>query len=249
MRKSFSVVCTVCLVFVQSVRADEQAELKAVVDKAVKALGGSEALNKFRAFTAKTKGTFFDPVEMPFTQDAQSVFPAQHRFDMNIDINGTKLTQLLVINGDKGWIHANNTTADMPKDMHAAFRDYTHALSLAMTPGLLSDKAFKLTSLGEVKVGERAAIGIQVSQKDRPDVSLYFDKENGLPLKCETRAKTLETGMEVSHEFLFSDYKETDGLKTYTKLTWKRDGKRYLEMEMTEIKPQEKLDETLFGKP
>jgi hypothetical protein len=39
--------------------------------------------------------------------------------------------------------------------------------------------------LGDVKVGDKPALGIGVSHKNHKDVSLFFDKETGLPAKSE----------------------------------------------------------------
>ena len=232
------------------VRADDQAEMKALVTKAVQAMGGQAKLAKLRAATWKGKGTLhIDGNTAAYTEDSSSQFPDRLRFDMEIDINGMKLNQLLVVDGDKGWIKTGGATVDMPKEVRTAITDYFYALALGMMPGELADKAYKLSPLGEVKVGDKTAVGLQASRPGRRDVNLYFDKEAGLPLKIETTAGRIEDGMEVNFEFLYTEYKDMDGVKTCTKMTWKREGKTYLERELTEVTPQEKLDDGVFAKP
>jgi outer membrane lipoprotein-sorting protein len=111
----------------------------------------------------------------------------------------------------------------------------------------LKDKEYQLSHLGELKVGNRAALGLQVTRKGRKDVSLFFDKENGLPLKTEVRL-TDPTGQEMTLEYHYGDYKEFDGLKVFTKLTFKANDKD-VRTELSEVQAQESLDDSTFGKP
>jgi hypothetical protein len=104
--------------------------------------------------------------------------------------------------------------------------------------------------LPEAKVGDRAAVGVKVSSAGHRDVDLYFDKMSGLLVKSETRVKAEEMdGKEVSQETVFTEFKEIDGAKVATKFVIKRDGKPYVEAELTDLKPAAKLDDKLFAKP
>ena len=58
-----------------------------------------------------------------------------------------------------------------------------------------------------------------------------------------------EGGKEVTEETFFEDYKEVQGVKQATKLTVKRDGKLYLEGEMSDYQYSETLDASVFAKP
>src|SRR5262249_25995452 len=115
------------------------------------------------------------------------------------------------------------------------------------------EKGYSLAPLGEIKVDDRPAVGVKVTHKDRPDVDLYFDKKSGLPVKCEMRLKGYAGNYaqfdEAAFEFFLSEYKETDGVKHFTKVVVKADGKQVMEIELTEIAPQDKLDDNAFAKP
>ena len=114
----------------------------------------------------------------------------------------------------------------------------------------LKDKAYTVKPLGEAKVGDKAAVGLLVTHKDRRDVSLYFDKKTHLLLKVETRGKDVQAGgQEFTGETFYSDYKEIEGVKYAMKAVLKRDGKLFLETESTEVTPQDKLDAATFAKP
>jgi hypothetical protein len=250
MRQAVGITLAVCLLGAGAVRADDQADAKALVDKALKALGGEAKLTKFKAMTTKSKGTIYSPGEIAFTEEGSWQPPGQYRFDMELAIGGGKVKQVFVFNGAKGWLKVGDKTEEMPKEMHAAFTDYIHALRLGVNLMELKADGVKLSPLGEIKIGERPALGIQIIRKRTRDVNLYFDKETGLPAKSEVTAKEVFGGeQEVAHEFLFSDFKEFDGIKVYTKVVWIKDGKKYLERELTEVKGEEKLDDGVFGKP
>ncbi len=51
--------CAVSLMAAATVRADDAADAKAVVEKAIKAMGGAEKLDQTKAFTSKMKGKVF----------------------------------------------------------------------------------------------------------------------------------------------------------------------------------------------
>ncbi len=229
-------------------RADEQAALKAVVDRAVKAMGGEARLAKFKAATGKEQGKIASP-EATYTSEVSIQMPTQFRFDMELDIGGNKVKQLMVFGKDKGWVKVAEMTVDMPKDLYTAFQDYFYAMRLASQPLLLKDRGVKLAPLGEIKVNDQPAVGVQVSRKGHRDVNVYFDKKTGLPIKAETTARDVVGEMEISHEFFFSGFKKFDGVTAHTKMVWKKDGKAYLEREISEFKPEEQLDKTLFEKP
>ena len=106
-----------------------------------------------------------------------------------------------------------------------------------------------LAAFGETKIGERTAVGIRVSRKQQKDVTLFFDKETHLLLKGETRSKEGDNGQEVGYEFFCSEHKEFDGVKHFTKLTFKRDGVEFLAIELSELTPKTKVDDAVFAKP
>ena len=67
----------------------------------------------------------------------------------------------------------------------------------------------KLELLGEMKVGDKPALGVRVEVKGYRGVSLFFDKETHLLVKSESRGKdVIGGGEEFTNEKLYSDYKK-----------------------------------------
>jgi hypothetical protein len=230
------------------VRADDQGETRALVDKAIKALGGKDKLARFKAATWKAKGTLYGNEEVSFEAEWTVQGPEKHRIEADAEANGQKFKVFIVLNGDMGWFKLADNSEDLNKDRLTEEKERAY-LDWLTTFLPLQDKGLKLSPLGEMKIDDRPAVGLTVSSKDHREVNLYFDKEKGLLLKSETRVKDVDRGVEVGQEILYSDFKEIDGVPRPTKVSYKRDGQRYIEMEISEFKLLEKADDSLFSMP
>jgi outer membrane lipoprotein-sorting protein len=221
------------------------------VDKAIKAMGGSDKLAKTPATTFKCKATVDDDGKKGEFSGTWSIqLPDKYRGELELVHDGRTETVTIVINGDKGWAHdvGRNKTEDAPEDAMTIIKADFGALHLAHSLVPLSGKEYKLSPLAEVKIDNNAAVGVKVERKDLPDVDLYFDKESHLPVKAEVRVKE-KGGEEVLHAFRFQDYKEDGGVKHFTKLTVHRADKEIVVMELSELKRLEKVEANLFEKP
>jgi hypothetical protein len=228
--------------------ADDQAAVKGIIDKAIKATGGEENLAKYKAATWKGKGKInFAGTEIEFIIEAAVQPPKQSRGRSEGDFSGTKFERTQVVNGDKGWVSLMGNTDEMPEDQLAAAKEDLYAGWVAMLVPL-QDAAFKLAPLGETQIGDRTAVGVKVSHKDHKDINLYFDKQKGWLIKVQRRALDM-MGQEVNQETFFSDYKESKGVQHARKQKTTRDGSGFLEIEITDYQPVEKLDENTFAKP
>jgi hypothetical protein len=241
--------------FTTLARADAEADVKALLDKAIKASGGEEKLAKVKAMTLKSKGKFYDvdrdisPDGVDYTAETSWQFPDRVRDEIHAKVKGKDLVILAVVNGDKGWSTETGTAEEMKKEALEEAKEnmYVNKVGMLYT---LKDKEFKIASLGESKVDDKEVVGIKVSSKGHRDISLYFDKKTALLLKSETKVKDLmNEGKEVSQEVYYSDYKEVDGIQQPYKVKMLRGGKDYVTAEMTELKVVDKLEDKLFEKP
>ena len=250
MRELLGVWCVAGLLAGGAARADDAAEVKAVLDKAIAAHGGADHLAKDKAVTMQIKGKVYavgDGVD--FSGDIASQLPDRMRFEMSLTVMGTNLKIKTVVKGDKGWVALNDTVTEMSKEQVAGPREQMHVAAVTRLVAL-RDKAYKLSPLGEAKVEGKDAVGVRVEHKDRRDVSLYFDKKTGLLLKTETRGKDPMAGdNEFTAETLYDDYKKVDGFPVAHKVTVKRDGKLFFVSENSDVRLAEKLDDSTFEKP
>ncbi len=251
MRRIVGVVAL--LTAIGPVRADDDAKLRAVIDKAIKETGGAEKLSKFKGSASKSKGKFYGPPAggegIEYTGATSLQLPDRIRTEVDSEFNGQKFKFVQVVNGDKGWILFGDQTHEMSKEMLAEAREQMNTANIVHL-AVLSSKDYSLSALGEMKVGDRQAIGVRVERKGFRPVSLFFDKENGLLLKTETRGKDpMRGGEEFTAETIYGDYKKVEGVRIAHKVTIKRDGKPFVDAEVTEVKLSEKLDESVFDKP
>jgi outer membrane lipoprotein-sorting protein len=225
-----------------AVRADDAADAKAIVEKAIKATGGEEVLSKFKAMTWKEKGTYYGMGKpLPYTGKYSLQWPGKFR----MEIEGVFTT---VMDGDKGWIQANGETKEMTKEQIQGHKENLNADQTTRLLPLLT-KEYTLSPAGEIKVNDKAAVGVKAARKDHGDVLLYFDKDSGLLAKMEYKVHSQEKGKEVKQETFFSDYKAADGMQVPRKIAMKQDGKDYVEAEILEPKLLDKIDPKLFEKP
>jgi len=241
-------VGSVALGIAGALRADEQADATAVVDKALKAIGGADKVAKFKSGTWKGKATAQEGGK-EVVLISEGTWHGTDKLRIEAEITGGGQTEkvLAVINGDKGWLKARDMVRDAPDGELPMMKSALYALRM---PHLLPDikgKDFKLSNLGEVKVGDKSALGIGVAHKDYKDVKLFFDKETALPAKSEVLLAD-PMGKELLVEYLYSDYKETEGIKHPMKISIKVEGKE-LVLELSEIKSKDKVDESEFAKP
>jgi hypothetical protein len=216
---------------------------RAIVNQAIKAMGGEKNLKKHQSFTFEDKGTYYGMGDgLPYTGKFAVQYPDKYR----MEIVGVFV---IVLNGDKGWTSGMGEVKEMEKDQFDVQR-HDHKAGWIQSILPLTDKAYQLKAAGEEKVDGKAARVVKVSRKDYPEVTLYFDKATNLLVKSEFMTKAADLKFkEVKMENYFSAYKDVEGAQTPFKMVMKRDGKLYVEAEVTEYKTTTKHDPKTFAKP
>jgi hypothetical protein len=252
MRRLVCLAAVLAVVAAGAARADDKADSKAVIEKAIKAAGGEDNLAKFKAFTFKMKGKWYGMGDgIDYTGEVVVEVPDKSRVKIDTGVGDMKFTIINVSNGDKVWTKFNDqTTAVDDKDQIKEAKEERYADRVQSLLPLVKEKGFKLEALGEVKVDGKPAVGVRVSHEGQRDINLFFDKESGLLVKSERTVKDfMAGGNEQQQESLFSDYKEIGGVKHALKLVVNRDGKKYVDAEMSDFEIKDKIDAALFDKP
>jgi len=229
-------------------RAGDNADPQAIILKAIQAMGGEEKLARYKANVTKGNCTFYGmgrPIAC--TGEWYMQPPRQLKAVYQMDMGGKKATRIEVINKDKGWTVMGGKLRALPPEQLAEISEGMDA-HYVRTLLPLKDPAYRLFFLGESEVEGRPTVGLKVSRDGHRDVRLYFDKERGYLLKMQTRVKGM-AGREEEEETVYGDYHDFDGVRSYKKMTTKRDGKPFLELEANEYKAVEKLPDSTFDKP
>ncbi len=237
-----------CLILlaVRAPAADDDA--KAVIEKAIKAHGGADRLTKFQATKTKSKGTIELFGGITFTSESAVQYPDKFKETVELEVAGNKATVVTVYDGKKGWISINGETKEMDEKTLDAMKEVLHGMQI-MRMAFTKDKNCEFSPLGEIKVNDQPAVGVKVSAKDHKEVNLYFDKKTGLLAKMEHQTIDAMTGKEVAEERIVTEYQEIDKVQAAKKVVINREGKKYLEVEITDLKSLEKLGDEEFGKP
>ena len=244
MRKTMGLLVAGILVLggASVIRSGEEGDGRALVDKAIKAAGGADKLAKHQSGTFKGKGTYYGMGDgLPYAGSYAFQWPDKFR----MEIEGVFT---IVLNGDKGWIKEGDQTKDMTKEQLALqLVDQKAGWMTTLLP--LQNKAFQIKAIGEAKVGQHEALVVKVTRKDYPEVKLYFDKKTGLLVKSTFQTKSPEQKFkEVTQDIYYYQYRDVDGAKLPTKVVINRDGRLFVEEEVSDYKAG-KVDPKLFAKP
>jgi len=229
-------------------RADD-ASVTAVLDKAIKALGGEAKLAKAGAYFRKGKGSItIQGNTSDITSESTIQGLDRYRNEFEGEFNGNKLKGVVVLNGDKGWRTFNGNKSELNPDAAANEKRnlYLQVVPISVVP--LKGNGFKVESAADDKVGDKAASVLKVTGPDGKDFTLSFDKDSGLPVKLTAMVAGFQ-GQQFSQETTYSDYKDFDGIKRATKVESKRNGETFLKQEITEFKVLDNVDPKTFAEP
>jgi hypothetical protein len=237
------------LLFVGAAGATQgQDEARAILDRAIKAEGGEEVLKKYQAAIIKTKGRLEILGGLEINQEISYQLPNKFREEVTFDINGMAFRSITVFDGTKGAIEVNGKKLPDDEKILQALKDAAQSLEVyTLVP--LKGTAFELTAVGEAQVNGKPAVGLRASKKGQKDITLYFDKATYLVAKVEQRTLDPMSGQEVDQERIITEYQNIDGRPVAKRVVINRDGKKFLEAELLEMKRLEKLDAGMFTLP
>lgn len=225
-------------------------DAKAVIEKAIKALGGEDKLAQFKAGRWKGQGLLtLKGQNFPLTLETVYHLPNKYKSAMHLEVQGKKIEVIQVLEGDKGWIRGEGKTLDLEGELLKAFKEEFYSANVEMLVPLLREKGYTLSKLKEIKVNGKPTVGVKVAAKDHKDIELYFDRDSVLPVKTVRPTIDAETLKEATAEVIFSGFKEFDGIKGPTKMVVNQDGKKLMEVEITEFKKLDKVDPNEFARP
>jgi hypothetical protein len=249
MRRLIVSTWTVALLVCAAGYAAAQEEARALIERAVKAHGGAEALSRIHADKVKFKGTLvIQGHTAPIVVETTTQLPSKYKCIIEMNHNGDRHTIVHVVNGDKIYVTLDGRAPKLERAQESEIRNGLELERAKRLLPLLEDKSYQLAVIEDITVNDRPAAGVRISGRGRKEMRLYFDKEYGLMVRAENR---IDDGKdkEIRQHFFFGDFKEIGGYKRPTKLRAFRDGKQIMEVELLDAKVLDKVDETEFAKP
>lgn len=249
MTRPITVAVLLAVALAGPARADDAKDVTAILDKAVKALGGEEKLSKAKGFTLKAKATLtFMGMDIELETAVTSKGVAASRQEFAGSFGGMDIRGVTVLAGKDGWQTMNDQTMDLPDDRRAAAvrERYMNVAPVLVLP--LKGKGFKLAAGGEEPVDGKPAAVVKATDPDGKEFKVYFDKASGLPVRTAGRVLGF-AGDEADQVATYSDFKDMGGIKKATKVVVTRDGEKFATQQVTEFELLEKVDDKLFEKP
>ena len=235
------IAATAWLVAGAAAEEAESAAARKIIDRAIEAAGGREALKRYeKPFRLERKGKSFVGGDIDFTLRFTTWLPDKLRTKEELNRNGQKTSLGVRFNGEKGFYLPANRELDGRGLGNIRELLYGYWLATLLP---LDDPQFKLAALDEIMLDGRAAIGVKITCGDRPDVRLYFDKD------AMTLVKLVREFNGTLSEQIYDDFADLDGLVYPKKVVQYSDGKKITEMETTEFKFLDKVDEAIFEQP
>jgi hypothetical protein len=241
---------TVALLAGSAGEVQAQDNARALIERAIKAQGGVEALARIRADKVKFKGTLvLQGHTTPFLAETTVQLPSKYKNVIEVNSAGDKHTIVHIVNGNNIYITLDGRALKPEPAQLAEIRSGLELERAKRLLPLLEDKSYQLAVVEDVEVNGRPAAGVRITGRGRKEMRLYFDKEYGLLVRAENRLDGGKGKEEIRQHFFFGDYREMGGCKRPTKLRAYRDSKQIMEAELLDAKPLDKVDETEFAKP
>jgi hypothetical protein len=231
-----------------SARADEPNAAVKIIDTAIQAHGGLEALTKAQKMTRKATGTMsFFGQDVPFADELTLQLPERSRWTLEGGPEGQKVRFIVVCRGDKAWQSTQGKTTEATKDRLEEIQDEIYVLWIANLASLKTEKGFSFFTLPDSKVDGRDAYSVLVSRQGRGDLRLSFDKASGLLVRIERKAK--QAGVPVDKEYLYTDYRTVGGVKLPCKYLEQANGKKVVDVGTMNYEFLSRIDDSVFEKP
>jgi hypothetical protein len=230
-------------------RTQTQDEARAIIGKAIKAMRADKDPEDSKGMRMKSKGTLeIMGMTLNITQAVLVRYPDQFKETVELDVNNMKIPIVTVFDGKKGWVEVNGQVMKFDDKINAEMKEVANLIRISRLKPLL-DKKYELSVIGEVKVEEKPVVGVRVSTKGAKDVSLFFDKTTNLLTKVDRQALDAMTGQEVQEERIIRSYQDKDGRKIPHQVAVQRDGKKFLEVEVSEFTNLDNVDAGEFDMP
>jgi RNA polymerase sigma factor (sigma-70 family) len=234
----------------QAPPSSKEEELKALIERVMKAHGGAAKLAEHPVIRMKIEGKVVAADQnAPFDLVQTYRLPDLYRSEMTVERQGVKTTSIAVLNKDEGWLRLTNGDIQGLNDVGIATTwnsVYNQGVGLV---ALLNDKRYEVSLLGPTKVRDKEAIGVLVKPQGQGDIKLYFDKASGLLVSEIHMMKPFGAANDSLQQAFFSDYRQKDGISYPQQMDLYFDGMKTIEARVTEVGFSKKVDDKQFTQP
>lgn len=227
--------------------ADRDAAL-AVVNEAVTAQGGAEALEAGHVRVRQAAGvtTPKDQGPISFTEELTLDLPGRLRHVVDVSAQGVKRQVIQVLDRDHGWRSISGNVSDLARDDLEELQEEAFVAWIATLVPLRAPE-FKLSLLPQTEIDGRPAAVVRVRTRGHPDSHLFFDRRSGLLVKIERQAPFV--GVRVKRTYVYKDYRNFGSLRLPTREVQFIHADKWTELSIRSYRFPGHVDDSLFKKP
>ncbi len=165
--------------------------------------------------------------------------------------NPANVETILLLIRDHGWSVKNGNILTLGGDGLAFYQNFNYGTILSnLIP--LTEAGFDVVAGADKDIRGVACSSAVVKRPGRAPLTLYFDKKTKLLHKADFTGRFLDANNRFDPrttfvEFYFRDYAVFDGVKHWRIQEQWRDGQKYAETKLTDIKFLRKADDSLFA--
>lgn len=219
-----------------------------VIEKAVAALGGREALGRVTSRSMTGSIVVSTPAgDITGTMEVLNAVPNKSRSLLKADLSALGAGELVIdqrFDGTSGYVldtlqgNREVTGNQLENQRNGAF---PHPFLAYQTRGITAELA------GKEKAGDREAYVLVLTPKAGSVSRTFIDAETYLPIKTVMKVMTPQAG-ELEQTSEFGDYRDVDGVKVPFSLTNSSAVQRFT-ITVTKVEHNVKIDQALFAKP
>jgi hypothetical protein len=229
--------------------APAEKAVRALLERAVRAHGGRQRLEKLRADRVTLRGTLrVGADKVPFVSETTVQPPGQFRSVVRLTRGGTTHTLVQALDGGHALFALDGREHPVPQARREELRRALQLDRAVRLLPLLTDPSLRLEWLGEATVNGRTALGVKVTALGGPELRLYFDKEQALLAKSEHQLPGPD-GKAVRHETYYGAYRDVGGIRRPGKVVGFRDGTAVLEAELADVEYLDSVEPDAFRRP
>lgn len=222
---------------------ETEAKAKEIVKAALEASGGLEALAKIKDLSSRGSMTMSTPQgEIPADAAEDVLYPNKYRITMKLPIG--EVTQ--AFDGQAGWMSQGAMVRELPPEMG---KELAKGAIVASGVGLLVAAGQGKAALSLLPHGDLDGkpVDAVLWKQDTTEIKMFFD--SATKLLAKVTYDTVGTSGPVETDSVFSDYRDTAGVKLPFKEVIHQNGVKVGERIITERKINGGLSPNLFKKP
>lgn len=236
-------VCFLLIISLQPNKAAADVNPEEIIEKAIKAQGGRDVLEKIKDTVITASCKFYTPQGEYLGE--RKIYSTSDPIKMRIEQTLLGMETVIGYNGEKAWIQQAGRTMAAPEAISESIKASVGREDILLK---YKEKGFKVEYQGESKVGESTCHKIKFTGSKGNETFYYFDVETFFPVKVGFDAPN-ETGKIVRNESINSDFRKVENMMMPFKSVFLADGEKVMETLVKEIKINQGLDDSLFSMP